>query len=314
MKKTIIRFVSMLTIPILLLLYFTFLKQGSDDPIGAQQLPWSPPKRIISFAPSVTEILYELGMGENVLGVTQFCNYPPQAKEKDKIGGHVDYNYEAILRLKPDFAILLKERRDLIPFLDKHSIRYITVGSESVDEIIASIRLISKACFISKRGDSLAQSLLSRMESASLYADAERPKVLLSVSRDDIGSGAVAKVFAAGALSFYNQLIEVAGGVNIMNDVREPYPAIGAEAVIRLNPDIIIDISSAYSKQPLGTACNDWRALGSVAAVNTNGVRCLTGDYLTIPGPRFVLIAEEFRNIIAEYRIQGQDPDPDRDE
>jgi len=291
----------MLAIPILLLLYFTFMNSGDrGDPLDpTKRLPMSPPQRIISFAPSITEILFELGKGDNVVGVTQFCTYPPAATEREKIGGHVDFNYEAILRLKPDFAILLSERRDVTQFLDKHSIRYITVNSESASHIIASIILIGKACFVSQKGDSLARSLMLRMEGASSYADVKRPTVLLSVSRDDIGTGAVTKVFAAGALSFYDKLIESAGGINVLNDMDQAYPAITAEAIVRLDPDIIIDISSAYLKSAPEKVCRDWRSLKSVSAVNTRSVHCLSGDYWMVPGPRLGLILDDLKRIVS---------------
>jgi iron complex transport system substrate-binding protein len=259
----------------------------------------SSPAKIISFAPNITEILYSLGLNENIAGVTQFCNYPPEAARKNRIGGFASFNYEMILRLKPDLAIILKEERELAAFFEKYSIRYITVGSDSVDEIIESIETIAKICLVEDRGGALVQKLRSALESTPVMpADKNRPKVLLCVGRDNIGGGAAGKCFGAGASSFYNQLIEAAGGMNILADIKQAYPAISAEAVIRLNPDIIIDISSAYSDHNQQTACDDWKALKTVSAVKTERTHCLSGDYLTIPGPRFVLILDEFRRVV----------------
>ena len=301
----------------------------ADNSGGAQVSP----TRIISFAPSITEILYELDLGDRIQGVTRFCNYPPDAAQKRTVGGHADYSYEMILRLKPDLAVILKEQRDLAAFLDKYRIRYIAVGSDSVDEIIESVRLIADAVMVSDRGEALAQKLLRHVGAgftpAQIHGEINRatarvaptnctdagtgdrlqkqcpapprPKILLCVGRENIGGGAVSRCFAAGALSFYNQLIEIAGGVNVLQDTRQAYPAIGAEAVIRLNPDIIIDISSAYSDLPPRQVCGDWNALSSVAAVKNENVYCLQGDFLTIPGPRFVLILDKFRDIFGGY-------------
>jgi len=291
----------MLAIPILLLLYFTFFKHNAADPPG-QKLPKFPPQRIISFAPSATEILFELGQGDNVVGVTQFCSYPPAAAEKEKIGGHVDHNYEAILRLKPDFAVILREQVDIKPFLEKHSILYAAIGSESIGEIIDAVQLVSRACFSVRKGDSLAQSLRNQLFGPVTGADVKRPKALFCVSRDDIRSGTVSKVFAAGASSFYSELIGAAGGVNILGDVNQPYPAVSAEAVVRLNPDIIIDISSSYLKPTPEAVCRDWKSLKSVNAVNAGRVYCLSGDYLMIPGPRVGLILEDLKRIIQDVQ------------
>jgi iron complex transport system substrate-binding protein len=262
-----------------------------------------PVTRIVSFAPSVTEILYELGLGDKVCGVTQFCKYPPEAAQKEKIGGQTDRNYEAVVRLKPDLAVILKEQRDMIAFFDKYSIRHITVGSDSVDEILESIQSVANACSVADRGRIVVGDLRKRMElvSTSVNGDGnDKPKVLLCVSRDGIASGLIGKCFVAGAASFYDQLIDAAGGVNVMNGVKQAYPTITAEAVVRLAPDVIIDLSMSHTdnQQQQQKICGDWMALKSVPAVKTGSVRCLYGDYLAIPGPRVVLILEDIKNAL----------------
>ena len=300
LKSTISRCISIVALPALLLVYFAFVKESPENP---SWLSPPAPERVISFVPSATEILYELGLGDRVVGVTQFCNYPPAAAQKEKVGAHTDPNYEAILRLKPDLMVILKEERELMPFLDKYGIRYVTIGSDTVEEIIESVRSVAAACGAGERGDSLAQTLRNRLEIQLVDTNGnKKPKVLLCVSRDNPGSGTVNKCFAAGASSFYNQLIESAGGVNALKGVSQAYPSISAESVVRLGPDIIIDISSSHiiSNQQ-EAACGDWGIFKSVAAVKTKNVRCLSGDYLTIPGPRFVLILDDLKTIFSQY-------------
>jgi len=257
--------------------------------------------RIISFAPSITEILYELGLDENLYGVTQFCKYPSQVSQKSKIGGFTDPNYEAVLRLRPNLVIILKDNHTLTQFLNKNSIPYISVGNDSVDEILESVLTIAKACNAASKGDSLAQRLRLQLEVSS--ANENRPKVLLCVGRDNPGSGFVSKTFAAGNASFYNQIIEAAGGVNVFADISQSYPSISSEALLRLNPDIIIDISAAYMNPSLDekTVCGDWEIFKNISAVKRGEVHCLFGDYLTVPGPRLAVAAERFRNIISSW-------------
>jgi iron complex transport system substrate-binding protein len=244
--------------------------------------------------------LYELGLGDRVCGVTRFCNYPPEAAQKKKIGGPADRNYEAVVRLKPDLAVILKEQRDMAAFFDKYSIRYVVVGSDSVGEILESIISVAKACSVEDRGRAVVEDLRKRMESASGDVNADKVKVLLCVSRDGIGTGAIGKCFVAGAASFYDRLIDAAGGVNVMNGVRQAYPAISAEAVIGLAPDVIIDISESHinDRSKRQKSCDDWKPLKSVPAVKTGRIYCLYGDYLTIPGPRVGLILEDFGNAL----------------
>jgi len=260
--------------------------------------------RIISFAPSITEILFELGLDENVHGVTQFCKYPAQASQKSKIGGFTDPNYEAVLRLKPNLVIILKDNHTLTQFLNKNSIRHISVGNDSVNEIIESVQIIAKACNAVSKGDSLVKRLRLQLETSSTNThNNNKPKVLLCVGRDNPGSGSVSKSFAAGNASFYNQIIEAAGGVNVFADLSQSYPTISSEALLRLNPDIIIDISAAYMNPDLDekTVCGDWKIFKNISAVKRGEVHCLFGDYLTVPGPRLAVAAERFRSIISAW-------------
>jgi iron complex transport system substrate-binding protein len=274
-------------------------KNNSETKTSAAITP-PPPTRIVSFAPNITEILYELGLGDKICGVTQFCRYPPEAAQKEKIGGHADRNYEAVVRLKPDLAIILKEQRDMIAFFDQYAIRYVAVGSDSVDEILESIQSVANACSITDRGKIIAENLRKRMEPVSVDGRDDKPRVLLCVSRDGIGGGTIGKCFVAGATSFYDQLIDAAGGVNVMKEVKQAYPTITAEAVIRLVPDVIIDLSMSYTgnHQQQQKSCGDWAAFKTVPAVKAGMVRCLSGDYLTIPGPRIGLILEDFKNVL----------------
>ena len=306
--------------PLSLIALTLFASCGKNNSETAPSSTAPPVTCIVSFAPSITEILYELGLGDKVCGVTRFCKYPPEAAQKEKIGGQVDRNYEAIVRLKPDLAIILKEQRDVIGFLDKYSIRCITVGSGSVEEILESIQAVADACSVSDRGKIIVENLRERIGVVKAVnnngkiinavetivmdnaVNGDRPKVLLCVSRDGVGTGAIGESFVAGAASFYDRLIYAAGGVNAMNGVKQAYPAITAEAVIRLAPDVIIDLSVSHTGNPRQSQefCGDWAALKSVPAVKTGMVRCLSGDYLTIPGPRIGLILEDFKNVLRQ--------------
>jgi len=304
---------------IIALTLFASCGKNNTETSSSSSTTRPPVTRIVSFAPSVTEILYELGLGDKVCGVTQFCKYPPEAAEKEKIGGQIDRNYEAVVRLKPDLAVILKEQSDMIDFFNGYSIRYVVVGSDSVGEILESILAVANACYVSDRGKIIVENLrkqmgLVRVDNSgkiintvkTVVADDAlnngKPKVLLCVSRDGTGTGAIGKCFVAGVLSFYDQLIDAAGGVNVMNGVKQAYPAINAEAIIRMAPDVIIELSMSYvdDQQKQQKNCDDWKALKNVPAVRNNKIYCLSGDYLTIPGPRIGLILEDFKNALRQ--------------
>jgi iron complex transport system substrate-binding protein len=296
---------SICLLSIVLALFASCGKNNSETPATSPITP-PPVTRIVSFAPSATEILYELGLGDKVRGVTRFCKYPPEAGQKEKIGGQADRNYEAVVRLKPDLAVILKEQRDMIAFFDRYSIRYVTVGSDSVDEILESILSVADACSVAERGRAIVENLRERMEPVKDVDNdnrirGDKPKVLLCVSRDGTGTGAIGKCFVAGTASFYDRLISVAGGTNVMSGVNQAYPTITAEAVIRLAPNVIIDISMSYGdNQRQQKNCGDWRSLKTVPAVKAGRIYCLSGDYLTIPGPRAALILEDIKNALRQ--------------
>jgi len=298
---------------------FTSCGKNNSEMASSSTTP-PPATRIVSFAPSITEILYELGLGDKVCGVTQFCKYPPDAAKKEKIGGQIDHNYEAVVRLNPDMAVILKEQSDMIDFFDRYSIRYVVVGSDSVDEILESIQSVASACYVADRGRAVVENLRKQMGPIKVVnnsgkiintvktviiddaVDNCKPKVLLCVSRDGTGTGAIGKCFVAGAVSFYDQLIEAAGGVNVMNAVKQAYPSITAEAVVRLAPDVIIELSMSYTdnQRQQQKNCDDWKSLKNVPAVKNDRIYCLSGGYLTIPGPRIGLILEDFKNALRQ--------------
>jgi iron complex transport system substrate-binding protein len=297
-----------------------------DNNSASSLIPPSVATRIVSLAPNATEILYALGLGDKVCGVTRFCNYPPEVAQKEKIGVQADHSYEAVARLKPDLAVILKEQRGMTAFFDRYAIRYVTIGSDSVDEILESIQAVADACSISDRGKDIVNDLRERMGLGTAdikeitgqagnddmangvstdthkAVNNDKPKILLCVSRDGIGTGTVGKCFVAGVAAFYDQLIDASGGINAMKGVKQAYPAITAEAVIRMAPDVIIDISMSYSdnRRQLQENCDDWRSLDNVPAVKDNRVYCMAGDYLTIPGPRVWMIIEDFKNVVRQ--------------
>ncbi|MFW5813650.1 MAG: ABC transporter substrate-binding protein [Fibrobacterota bacterium] len=271
------------------------------------------PSKIVSFAPSITETLFALGLDQRVAGVTRFCSYPSAVSELPRVGGYTDPNYEALLRISPDLVIVLREHDKLIRFLDKHSIRHLTVSNESVEEIVESFRMIARVCDVEKRGDSLAGTVERRFGTGGEKED--RPSVLLCVDREAPGSGRIAKVFAAGPRSFYNDIIEASGGDNVLRDSLQSYMALSLEGIVRFSPDIIIDISASYRKDLPGGMEQDWAVLKGVDAVDKGEVHCLVGDYLTVPGPRIRLVLEQFSSIVSDWRERagnaGEDTDVD---
>jgi iron complex transport system substrate-binding protein len=257
---------------------------------------------VISFAPSITETLFALGLGDRVAGVTRYCKYPPAVKSLPQIGGYVDPNFEMILSLRPDLVLLLKEHSSLADFLRKNGISYKTIDNESFDAILQSFRTIGGLFGKTKEADSLVASIKAEIvETPAL----NRPKILLCIGRDSPGSGAIAKVYVAGPKSFYSRLINYAGGTNAYADSSFAYPSLSAEGIIRLGPDIILDLMASVAGMQQDKVRADWKGLTMVPAVKNGLVFCPDDDYMTIPGPRLGMILREMKRAIGEYRNQS---------
>ena len=232
--------------------------------------------------------------------MTDFCRYPPEAEKLPKVGGYVDPSFEQIMRLKPDMAILLKEHGKLISFLEKQKIRTVTINNENIEGIFASIRKIGEACGVRQHADSIIAAIDSSLMCSKTLLKT-RPRVLFCVGRGNPGSGTIGKVFCAGSRSFYSELIERAGGINAVTDTVLVYPSFSGEGIIHLNPDIIIDVMASNHSLAPEKVSADWNQLQMVPAVKTGAVYALTGNYVSIPGPRIVLIYNELNRCFTDW-------------
>ncbi len=266
------------------------------------------PSRIISLAPSITETLFALGLGDKVVGVTTYCRYPEQARAIDKVGAYMDPNFEAIVTLKPDLVILLKEHSSVQEFLRRKGTRFLAIDNHDIDAILESISLTGKACGKTAESCSLRDTMAAEIRAAyrtSKSMAQNRPGVLLCVGRDDVGTGTLSKIWAAGANTWYNQIISIAGGANVITDSSMEYVTLSSEAIIRLKPDIIIDVMASMSNYTQDMIKEDWADLFLVPAVKNRMIFCLAGDYITIPGPRLVWLLRDVKAILEEYYVRS---------
>jgi iron complex transport system substrate-binding protein len=257
-------------------------------------------QRIISLSPNITEILFALGLGHKVVGVTRFCNYPPEAKDRIKVGGYLDPNYEAILSLKPDVVVVLTEFESIKNSLSELGIKYLEVSNTIVSEILASIDYLGKQFGVDRQAEIMLSGMRSKINRIKQKTNhSTRPKVLIVVERS-LGTGAIENVYLAGKNTFYDELINMAGGINAFEDEKIAYPIVSAEGIIHLNPEFIIDLIPQLEQTGLSVATleNDWTSLNQISAVKNHHVHILSQDYAVIPGPRFILFLEDLARMI----------------
>jgi iron complex transport system substrate-binding protein len=256
--------------------------------------------RIISLAPSITEMLFALGLGEQVVGVTRYCGYPPEALAKPKVGGYLDPNIEAIVALKPDVVITFPSYQALEKRLEQLGISTLKIQHQKLRDILDSIRIIGAATGKETEAKSLLTILRSQMEDIKTkVADLPRPRVLV-VMGHPIGSP-LEEIFIAGAADPYDEMIQLAGGINAYNGHFIRIPPLSAEGIIHLNPEVIIELVSNQDL-PRGwsdkTLLQDWAKLPEISAVRTGRIHLFMDDFDMVPGPRFILTLEKMARVI----------------
>jgi iron complex transport system substrate-binding protein len=264
---------------------------GCGKPAAPAGRP-SIPERIVSMAPNITETIYALGLGDKLVGATTFCTYPEAARSVPRIGGFGQFNFEAIVALRPDLVILHREYDAEQKRLDGLGIPHLETGSYFIGDILETIRAIGSACGAEGAGQELADQLNARVSQLRKHIE-KPPRVLITFGGS--AGDEIEQIHAFGTECIHNELLEIAGGENVVR-TRLPYSILSREAVLRLNPDIIIQL--APGQEAVGDPSNAWKKMADVAAVRNGQVYLLTGDYTCIPGPRFIQTLEDFSRII----------------
>lgn len=246
--------------------------------------------RIISLAPSTTEILFALGLDEEIAGVSEFCNYPSGALSKEKVGTFSQPNIEKILSLKPTIVFCTGlEQAPLAENLKKLKLNVIISNPSDIDSLLASIAEIGKLTNKENQAGLLIKHMKERInETKSLVAKIpkeKRQKVFIEIWHNPLST--------ASKGSFINELIELAGGNNIAYDLKAAYGSFSPELVIKRNPDCII---LAYmGKDNSNNELKSRAGWNKIAAVKNNRVYGdINPDILLRPGPR---ITEGLREI-----------------
>ncbi|QBG47750.1 hypothetical protein EGM51_10235 [Verrucomicrobia bacterium S94] len=250
----------------------------------------SVPKRIISLAPDITESLYLLGLGDRIVGATTYCLWPEEAKQIPRVGGFGQYNFEAIVSLRPDLVILHHNYESEKNRLTDLGIPYLETGTEHMADIIRSIQTIGDACGVAAAAEALTAQI--REQIAGIRKPNNAPRVLITFGGDPTQ---IEQIFAFGADCLHHELLELAGGINVISN-KLAFSTLSKEAVIRLNPDIIIQMAPGTEapENPPET----WKDYAGISAVRHNRIYVLTGDYTCIPGPRFTRILSDFKDIL----------------
>ena len=256
---------------------FSLAGMVTDDVGRKVEVP-SNPKRIVSLAPSVTEILFALGLGDKIVGVTQFSDYPSGTALKEKIGTYIRPNIEKIVSLNPDLIIATADGnpREAVEQLEKLGLSIFTIFPEEINDIYHNMKDIGLITGKKEEGVALAESLEKRInEIADAVKGLKKPKVFFQIGTRPL--------YTAGKGTFIDRLITLAGGVNIVDAGTIRYPAYSIERIIADGPDVMLwGIMNKSEKD----ARNFWERWQTIPAVGNDRIYLVDPDTTNRPSPR----------------------------
>lgn len=264
--------------------------------IGLQASSAEAPKRIISLSPNITQIVYALGAWDSVVGVTIYADFPTEVEETPKVGGWVNPNMEAILTLKPDLVLLMKDQNTIFgQKLDNLGLnKYVIDSNDSVEDILESITALGVVLDKETRAESLTSEIRNELKRITLRTkEAEKKKVLIVVGRNP---GTLEDIYVIGRNNYMNELLNMAGGENVIENDRLSVK-LTKEAVLTLNPDVIIEINHDKSRRE-AQILETWGNLNLANAVRNNEVYILPSTVLLHPSQRILEGAKVLTEIL----------------
>lgn len=241
-------------------------------------------ERIVSLAPSNTEILFALGLGDRVVGVTDFCDYPPEAANIEKIGG-IEPNLEKIVALEPDLVLAIGGARQLetVTKLEELGLKVLVLAPTDLEGIYQGIQLVADACGVPDASTTLVQEMRARVQSVldAVASTSTTPKVFYELDATD-----PTRPWTPGPGTWHDNFIRLAGGVNIAANAEAAWAQYSSEEIISQDPDIILLGDAAWGVSPdMVAARPGWDV---ITAVKSGAIYPIDDNLISRPGPRVV--------------------------
>ncbi len=209
------------------------------DQLGREVCFGQPVRRIVSLAPSATETVYALGAEDRLVGVTSFCNYPPEAQRKEKVGSYYLPSLEKIVAFKPDLVVLSASGQEQTQTkLEGLGLRVLVLNPRTSGETLESFRLLGRVLGLEARAESLVLQVRTQLDSVRARAQSDHPLVFVEIDS--------APLFTCGGKSFLGELVRIAGGRNLFEDLPRDYGVVSAERVVTGKPDVILIVYPAH--------------------------------------------------------------------
>jgi len=244
--------------------------------------------RAVSLAPNLTEMVFAIGAGDRLVGVTTYCNYPEEAKAIQKVGDTLNPNMESIIALKPDVVLVstASQIENFTKTLDQNGIAVFVTNPNSIDSVNSNLLKLGSVFDKTEAVQTLVESLRKRSATAAV-ADKNRDRLRVLVQLE------TETIFTVGKSSFITDIIDKAGGKSVTDNVDSPYFPLSKETAVALKPDVIILSDSENNRRP-----ND--VFKDSPAVKNGHILRVNADILSRPGPRLVDALEQISNYLNE--------------
>ncbi|MDP2859009.1 MAG: cobalamin-binding protein [Bacillota bacterium] len=261
------------------------------DSFGRNVTIVAKPERIVSLVPSHTEVLFALGLAQQIVGVTKYCDYPAEAKQKTQVGGYSDPSVEKIVALKPDLVLADSMHKTIVEQLESLKIPVLAIEAKTIGAIPDLIEITGKASGRAEQGRALAESLRRETDSVAARTRAldekGRPRVYYELWHDPLMS--------VGPGSFLHDLIALAGGTNVMAGAKSAYPVASVEVILKTDPQVIIYCHGQQKKEDIASRPG-W---GKLTAVKNGKIVLFADENIFMrSGPRIAQALKELAQIL----------------
>jgi len=258
----------------------------------------APARRIVSLVPAVTEMLFAMGAGPDVVGVSSYDNYPPEVKSRPQLGALLDPDFERLLTLKPDLVIVYGTQSSLITRLDRVHVPYFSYEHAGLADIPVTMRRLGERIGRREAGNAAAAKIDADLEKVRRRVGGRpRPRTVLLFGREP---GALRGMYASAGVGFLHDLLVTAGGDDVFAGEPRQSLQVSTEVLLARAPDVIIELrpSEGWTQARLDSERAVWRALPSLPAVRTNRIYILADDQLLVPGPRVGVVASRLADVL----------------
>ncbi len=242
--------------------------------------------RIVSLVPALTEILFAVGAGPQVVGVSSYDLFPPQVRQLPKVGALIDPDTERIFALRPDLVIVYGSQTEQQAQFDRAGIRTYSYRHGGIATILDTIRELGGVTGHGSESERVVRDLQTKLDAIrARVANRQRPRTLLVLDRQP---NTLREVYASGGFGFLHEMLGIAGGINVFADVLQESVQPSHETLITRAPDVILEIRATgqVARPDAGETRRVWSTLPSLPAVRRGRIHLLTGDHLVVPGPR----------------------------